>query len=226
MYILFPLTRYDKSVYSTLCSGEALPHRVLHLREHGDIMTTPLLYYYENGMWYYVTPSDITETLSLAVRLLGPTISFLPKDLFTRSICAAGAMAVLNARVDGETICIIGRWCFNTMLCYSHVQDAPIMNIFSSFMVSHRKYTLQYLHDFPCFYPPPPPPVHLYLASLPGFFWPVVLLGPWSRHINSPTGGSGLGFVVVSFFGTKGNNRTTPKLLAFNTLAVNIEYTK
>ena len=155
MYILFPLTRYNKSVYSTLCSGEALPHRVLHLRGHGDIMSTPLLYYYGNGMWYYVTSSDITETLCLSVRLLGPTIGFLPKNVFTKSICAAGAMAVLNARVDGETICIIGRWCFNTMLCYSHVQDAPIMNIFSSFMVRHRKFTLQSLHDFPCFYPPP-----------------------------------------------------------------------
>ena len=93
-------------------------------------------------MWNHVTPSDITNTLCLKVRFLGPTTVFLPKDISTRFIFAFDVMDLLNARVDGDIIYLIRRWLSDAMLLYLHVHTAPAMKMFASLVVFHSKYNL------------------------------------------------------------------------------------
>ena len=51
-------------------------------------------------------------------------------------------MALLNAKVDTDTIALLGRWCSDEMLRYLHVQAEPVMRNFSARMLSGGAFTL------------------------------------------------------------------------------------
>jgi hypothetical protein len=61
---------------------------------------------------FYVTTSNITSTLCSSVATLGPAHGFAP---------ANGAMALLCANVNPNTIQMLGRWCCDEMLGYLHL---------------------------------------------------------------------------------------------------------
>ena len=89
-----------------------------------------------------ISPADITATLRLSVTVLGPTYGFLPLDVSTRSLWAAGAMALLCADVDTNRIrLLLGRWQSDQMFRYLHVQAEPVMRHFSSRMLLGGNYT-------------------------------------------------------------------------------------
>jgi hypothetical protein len=69
--------------------------------------------------------------------MLGIAVS----DISTRSLCTAGAMALLCAHVDHETICLIGRWRSDKMLRSLHTQAQPVMHDFAQHMVLGGHYT-------------------------------------------------------------------------------------
>ena len=69
------------------------------------------------------------------------TFGFLPSDASARSLRASGATALLVARIDTDTIRLLGRWRSAEMLRYIHFQTAPIMSD-HAWRVLHADYTL------------------------------------------------------------------------------------
>lgn len=117
--------------------------RVFHARAHGIPPTAPLTSYVAaGGRCCGVTSADITEALKLATRTMGSSLGFLEGDITAQSLRAAGAMALLCAHVDGDTIRLLGRWQSDEMLCYLHLQAEPVMRRFSQRMLTHGSFTL------------------------------------------------------------------------------------
>jgi hypothetical protein len=125
-----------------ICPVQSVASRVRHLRQHNAPPATPLCTYYSNNKAHYVTPDDISLTLKSSVRSIGPSLGFNHKDVSARSLRAAGAMALLSAHVDTDTIQLLGRWRSDEMLKYLTVQAQPIMRDFSSRMLQGGRYTL------------------------------------------------------------------------------------
>ena len=124
------------------CPVLALANRVLHLRQCQAPPTTPLASYFDGTQLKIVTSADITATLKLAVRLLGPACGFQAADVTARSLRAAGAMALLCADVDTNIIHLIGRWQSDAMLRYLHVQAKPVMRDFARRMLDSGDFVL------------------------------------------------------------------------------------
>ena len=122
-----------------VCPVLAIIRRVVHLREHSAPFDTPLARVY--GSRSRVTPAAITKTLRDAVKFLGPDLGFLPADVSARSLRAAGATALLIARVDTDIIRLLGRWRSDEMLRYLHLQAAPVMADYACRMLG-ADYTL------------------------------------------------------------------------------------
>jgi hypothetical protein len=130
-----------RSGHHRCCPVEATANRVRHLRLHHAPADTPLCTYFTNHS-FYVTASDITSTLRSAVVAIGPALGFAPTDISARSLRAAGAMALLCANVDPNTIRMLGRWRSDEMLRYLHLQAQPLMHNFAQRMLEGGHYTL------------------------------------------------------------------------------------
>ena len=136
----------SKTSDPALCPVKALARRLIHLRHHNAPPTSPLAKYFANQQWQSILPSHITTTIKQAVRFLGPSsLGFTPNQVSARSLRAAGAMALFNARVDPLTIRLVGRWRSDEMLRYLHVQAEPVMRGLSQAMVASASYRLH--HD-------------------------------------------------------------------------------
>lgn len=131
----------------------AIARRVIHLRQHGAPPTTPLASYWNSAKQKFlpISPADITSALRLSCMLLGPTYGFLASDISARSLRASGAMALLCAHVDSDTIRLLGRWRSDEMLRYLHIQAEPIMRDFSSRMLQHGTFRLNPNENVPMF---------------------------------------------------------------------------
>ncbi|KAL3809642.1 hypothetical protein ACHAXA_003728, partial [Cyclostephanos tholiformis] len=108
-----------------LCPVQAIIRRVLYLREHTAPPTTPLARVFNTPD--KVTASYLTVQIRDAVAACGPHLGFLPTEVSARCLRAAGATALLLARVDPDVIRLIGRWRSDEMLWYLHVQAYPLM---------------------------------------------------------------------------------------------------
>jgi hypothetical protein len=125
------------------CPVLALARQVTHLLEHSFPTSTPICTFYSNNKTHYVTPRDITTTLRCSIQALGPTaIGFTTTEASARSLRAAGAMALLCAQVDSDTIKLLGRWRSDEMLRYLTIQAQPVMRHFSQRMLQGGQYTL------------------------------------------------------------------------------------
>jgi len=122
------------------CPVKSLVRRILYLRSHNVPPTTPLSRVFNTPA--RVTPSVLTATLRDCVQYLGPDLGFLPSEVSARSLQAAGATALLLARVDTDVIRLIGRWRSDEMLRYLHVQAYPLMRNYSRLMLDAGDYTL------------------------------------------------------------------------------------
>jgi hypothetical protein len=131
------------------CPVLCLARQILHLRNNNAPPNTPLATYCHNNSLVPITPADITTALRVPAQLLGPPHGFLPKDISARSLRASGAMALLCAQVDSDTIRLIGRWRSDEMLRYLHVQAEPVMRNFSSRMIAGGSFTLHPNHEVP-----------------------------------------------------------------------------
>jgi hypothetical protein len=124
------------------CPVASTARRVKHLKEHLAPPTTPLCTYHRDGAPSYVTATDITTTLKASVTALGPQLGFAASEVSARSLRAAGAMALLCAHVDTDTIRLLGRWRSDVMLRYLTVQAQPVMRDFSRRMLEGADYLL------------------------------------------------------------------------------------
>ena len=125
-----------------VCPVHAVCRRIQHLRTHGALPSTPLARVFTSGAWTKITPTHITTTLRAAVSFLGPELGFLPSDVSARCLRAAGATVLLNAKVDGDIIKLLGRWHSDAMLRYLHLQAAPIMKDYARLMLTGGSFTL------------------------------------------------------------------------------------
>ena len=80
---------------------------------------------------------------------MGPDLGFLPQDISARCLQAAGATALLLARVDPDIIRLIGRWRSDEMLRYLHVQAQPLMKTYAQQMLHAGTYALIPNHTVP-----------------------------------------------------------------------------
>ena len=132
-----------RSGQGSCCPVEATVQRVRHLREHDAPPTTPLgTYYLPTGCSKTVTTDNITTTLRFSLIHFGTSLGISPHEISARSLRAAGAMALLCAHVDHDTIRLIGRWRSDEMLRYLHAQAQPIMHDFARRMVLGGNYTM------------------------------------------------------------------------------------
>ena len=133
--------RLGRSGDPYLCPVLAIQRRVLHLRENGAPPSTPLARVYTTTGVASIKPCDITATLRKAVTFLGADLGFLPHEVSARSLRAAGAMALLVAKVDPDIIQLLGRWRSDEMFRYLHLTADPIMKDFAHKML-HADYRL------------------------------------------------------------------------------------
>ena len=125
-----------------MCPVRAVCRHIQHLCTHGAPPTAPLANVFTSGAWAKITPIHITTILCNAVSFLGPELGFLPSDVSARCLRAAGATALLNAKVDGDVIKLLGRWHSDAMLRYLHLQAAPIMKDYARLMLTGGSFTL------------------------------------------------------------------------------------
>ena len=99
-----------------------------------------------------MTPTIITAHLKATLKLLAVThLGFTYKDVSTRSLQAAGAMALLCSGVDTDIISLIGRCRSDKMMRYLHVKAEPIMRIYSKLMINHGNYNLLPHNEVPIY---------------------------------------------------------------------------
>ena len=115
---------------------------IISLQSANASPLTPLSSVFLNTLWKPITLNMISTAIKQAVSLVGPSLGFLASDVSAQLLRAAGANALLNARVDPKIITLIGRWCSDEMLCYLHVQNLTIMKNFAVQMLNHGNYTL------------------------------------------------------------------------------------
>ena len=120
----------------------ALRRRVTYLRRHGATVTTPLAAVRHKGKWVTIHSTEITAAIHAVVRAAGPTIGFTPQYVSMRSLRAGGAMALLTARVNPDTIWLIGRWRSDTMLRYLHTTSKSFTDGLAVHMFQYGDYVL------------------------------------------------------------------------------------
>ena len=134
-----------------ICAVKAITRRVCHLRSNNAPLSTPLsrVYVANGSRTQSVTPALITKVLRETVTYLGADLGFLASEVSARSLRAAGAMALLVAKVDTNIIQILGRWRSDEMFRYLHLTAEPIMKQFASKMLN-ADYTLAPSQLVPC----------------------------------------------------------------------------
>lgn len=124
-----------------ICPVKAIIRRVSYLRANNAPPDTPLARLFNTRS--RVTAASISQVLRDAVEFLGPsTLGFLPSDVSARCLRAAGATALLLARVDTDIISLIGRWRSDEMLRYLHIQAYPLMRDYSRRMLNAGDYSM------------------------------------------------------------------------------------
>ena len=97
-----------------LCPKYSLFWNVLHLRPNKAPPSAPLSRIITPiGRWKNIMPTIIYKTLKTDVIFCGPNLAFKSKDVSNRSLCAAGAMAIICSGIESDIIKMIGRCCIN-----------------------------------------------------------------------------------------------------------------
>ena len=113
-----------------------------HLQQHGATPDTHLADVFNGTTWSTFRSAEITVALRAANTLIGPQVGFTPEDVIARSMRAGGAMALLMARVNTDTIRLMGRWLSDVMLLYLHTTAHMFTEGLASRMVQHGDYAL------------------------------------------------------------------------------------
>ena len=92
--------------------------------------------------WTSVRSTKITKALRATVSITGPQDGVTLYEVTARSMRADGDMALLGARVDIDTIRLVGRWWSDAMLRYLHISAQGFASGLMSRMVQHGDYAL------------------------------------------------------------------------------------
>ena len=111
--------------------------RVVYLRRHGSTSETPLSSYKKGIKWQHIRGDDITAAIRAAVRAAGLSIRFTEADISAHSLHEEGDIAILMARVEPDTIRLVGRWRSDTILYYIHTTAKSFTRGLSANMLKH-----------------------------------------------------------------------------------------
>jgi len=92
------------SGHPSWCPVQAILSRIRHLWQHNAQPTTPPYRYYDRS-WRNLDTSTLMSHLRITVTPLGHLYGIKPDEISVRSLLASGAMALLCAKVDTDTIC-------------------------------------------------------------------------------------------------------------------------
>ena len=112
-----------RSGHKLFCPVLAVARRVTYLRSQ-DASPDISLHMFRlshTSPWQPVRSSDITTYLRSVVDLFGQNQGYDKSLISARSLRPSGAMALLVAKIDPNTIQLLGRWKSDSMLRYLHV---------------------------------------------------------------------------------------------------------
>jgi hypothetical protein len=141
---------HGRSGATWACPVQATIRRVIHLREHNAPLATPIASFFQTNRFYPVRSSAVTGALRTACLVLGSSLGILPSDISARSLRAGGAMALFCAKIDTDTIRLLGRWRSDEMMRYLHLQAQPIMRDFARLMLAGGSYSFIPGQTTPC----------------------------------------------------------------------------
>ena len=131
-----------------LCPTLALARLVTQLRQQNAPPTTPL-HCTDPLTKLSVHARHVTASLRHAAESIQLSTGLDPSKLTARSLRPGGATALLCARVDTDTIKLVGRWKSDAMLRYLHTQAVPAMANLARSMFLHGNFTFQHHHLVP-----------------------------------------------------------------------------
>ena len=112
-----------------LCPCLATARRIIHLRTHQLLHPSTTIHTYQGlSRPIQLRSSSITDLIRQSVAILGERLGLQVSEVSTKSLRASGAMALLCARVDPDTVQLLGRWRSDAMVRYLHVQAEPLVS--------------------------------------------------------------------------------------------------
>ena len=70
----------------------------------------PISSFKKGNKWKQIRGGDITASIRAVVQSAGPQIGFTKADISAHSLRSGGGVALLMARVDLDTIRLVGGW--------------------------------------------------------------------------------------------------------------------
>ena len=92
--------------------------------------------------WQHIRGYNIRSAIRAVVRAAGPSIGFTKADISALSLYAGGGMDLLMARVDPDTIRLVGRWLSDTIIRYLHTTAKNFTEGLLVKMFEHGAYAL------------------------------------------------------------------------------------
>lgn len=133
---------HGRSSHELCCPVRASIRLLLYHRQHQTAIDKPIASYYSSPTRLVrITAKDVSTCLTTAATILQPSTGINPAELTARSLRAGGAMALLCANVDFDSIKLVGRWKSDTMVKYLHAQAQPIMQRLSARMFNNGQYS-------------------------------------------------------------------------------------
>jgi hypothetical protein len=108
------------TTHTWACPTKALLRRLLHLRSHNALPSTPLCAVGPNLR--PLPPRTITTLLRQGGIVYSAATDTTLPPLHLKALRATGATALLSRDVDGKEIQLLGRWKSDSMLRYLHLQ--------------------------------------------------------------------------------------------------------
>lgn len=142
------LVGLGKSGHASWCPMLALFSRICHLCTFNIPLTTPLYCYFDE-VWWYIDMTTLTSQLCLTITAIGRNYGLPLSYVSIQSLRASGAMALLCARVDINTIRLLGHWRSNEMLWYLHLQSYTIVAPLASRMLQQGDFLSSQMPHWP-----------------------------------------------------------------------------
>ena len=124
------------------CPVATMHRQVSYLQLHGATDKTPLSSYKKGTKWQQIQGGTSRPAIRYVIQAVGPSTGFTDSDISKRSLRAEGGMDLLMARVDPDTILLVGRWRSNTMLRYLQTTAKIFTEGLSAKMFEHGAYAL------------------------------------------------------------------------------------
>lgn len=129
---------HSRSGDTLVCPCMAIVRRVRHFLQHLQPPSTPLCKYFLNSTPNHVSSTDIRNTLRQSLLSIGPnTLGIQTNEIDGHSLRAGGATALLCAKVDPNSIQLLGRWKSDAMIRYLHIAANPHTRQYARQMVSN-----------------------------------------------------------------------------------------